>query len=244
MIQIDPQLTIVIPCYNEEKNMPELVAKCEAISNSIPVCFILVNNGSKDDTGGVIAGLVDESQRITAIDLQENEGYGNGILRGLENADTKYVGWSHADLQTDLNDLRSAFPILNSHPDSELFIKGKRSGRPISDTFFTMGMSILESAIFRRKLWDINAQPTIFSRSMLASFTDAPKDFSLDLFSFIVARSNDFSVHRIPVKFHKRKHGVSSWNTSLTSKWKFIKRTMKFTLELRGKLRADNQTSS
>ena len=88
MIQIDPQLTIVIPCYNEEKNIPELVAKCEAISNSIPVCFILVNNGSKDDTGGVIAGLVGQSQRITAINLQENEGYGNGILRGLENADT------------------------------------------------------------------------------------------------------------------------------------------------------------
>jgi hypothetical protein len=51
-----------------------------------------------------------------------------------------------------------------------------------------------------------------------------------------MAQMNGMKILRFEVLFPKRLHGVSSWNTGLLAKWKFIKRTLDFSIKLKKKL--------
>lgn len=82
-------------------------------------------------------------------------------------------------------------------------------------------------------LYDVNAQPNIFSKEFFSSWENPPKDFALDLYALYMAKKNKLKVIRFNVLFPERIHGQSTWNTGLASKWKFIKRTMLFSLELK-----------
>ena len=84
--------------------------------------------------------------RIEKLDI--NNGYGYGINRGLQSAKGLYVGWTHADMQTDPNDLLRGLEIIESFKrDSKIFVKGKRNGK-VLDNFFTVGMSISKAPYF------------------------------------------------------------------------------------------------
>jgi hypothetical protein len=123
--------------------------------------------------------------------------------------------------------------------DKKLYIKGQRSGRPLFDTFFTVGMSFFETCYLRTRLWDINAQPNIFHRSFFEALEKPPHDFSLDLYAFFMARRMKLKIIRTFVLFPKRIHGVSSWNSGIKSKVKFIKRTLAFSSKLKRELKND-----
>ena len=96
-------------------------------------------------------------------------------------------------------------------------------------------MSFFEMLLLRRFFWDINAQPTVFSRRFFESWQDPPHDFSLDLFAYYKAKESGLPIKRFPVHFGDRKYGLSHWNIDWKSKIKFIKRTIDFSLELRKK---------
>ena len=232
-------LTIVIPCFNESQSLPILLDKCLKLVSNNEIHVVIVNNGSSDDSLKILDKYVDLDSNLTIVNIEKNLGYGNGILKGLEKTNTEFVGWTHADLQTDIFDLEIAFRELKKLT-SQTYIKGLRKGRAFSDNIFTFGMSIYESLLFKTFLWDINAQPTILPRTEYLSWIDPPTDFSLDLFSYVQAKAKHLRVLRIRVEFPSRKFGESSWNTSFRAKIKFIKRTSIYSRKLKRDLYANN----
>jgi glycosyltransferase involved in cell wall biosynthesis len=219
---------IVIPCYNEGTGLIRLLQKCES-SNDPRVTYLLVNNGSTDETKQLLS-----SQRIPAnvriLHLEENLGYGFGILQGLKALKTDFVGWTHADLQTDPADVVTFLSCLDEGFD---FMKGNRIGRPFIDRFFSTGMSLVISMLFLRKMKDINAQPTIFRRNLMKHWDNPPRDFALDLYAYLKATKANCKMKRLPVKFGPRQWGNSHWNTSFSARLRFVKRTLKYAIKLR-----------
>ncbi len=231
------KLSIVIPCFNEEKNIPLILEKFQSVINRADIEVILVNNGSLDNSKEVIDKLLSDYSFAKTINVPTNQGYGFGITSGLKEATGDYIGYTHADMQTDPGDVIKALEIIESQSVSEkCFVKGDRKGRSFFDQIFTWGMSVFETLYLGTKLWDINAQPNIFPRSFFTSLEGVPKDFSLDLYFLYTARKKGFEVIRFDVVFPDRIHGESSWNTGLRSKWKFIKRTIDFSIKLKKEL--------
>ncbi len=150
-------VSLIIPCYNEGAGLSDLVSACIAAEFPPNFEIILVDNGSTDNTPSMLLSLLDGQSQIRSVRLEENKGYGNGILFGLSQAKGDVLGWSHADLQADPADFATAVELFESG-ETEPFVKGKRFGRPVSDVFFTICMSVFEVFLFRRSFWDINAQ--------------------------------------------------------------------------------------
>jgi len=225
--------SIVIPCYNESGNLLKLIDICkkELCTNGVEV--ILIDNGSNDDSSKILRSFHQDDPLLKTFRLGTNQGYGGGILYGLSKAKGKYIGWTHADLQTDPKDVLSAFKLMESE---DTFVKGFRVGRPLVDNIFSIGMAIFETIILKTFLWEINAQPTIFSKKFFQSWKNPPSDFSLDLYAYVMAKNNNLCLKRLKVYFPERLSGVSSWNTGLKSKLLLIKRTTKFSLELRKRI--------
>ena len=232
-----PRLSLVIPCYNEAKNLPLLVARLRETFVRDDVEAILVDNGSTDDSPEVLRTLLRDTPRIRSVRVEKNQGYGFGILSGLRAARGEVIGWTHADMQTDPADaLRGLALFEQSATPQRLLVKGRRSGRPFADVVFTTGMSVFETLLMRRRMVDINAQPTLFPRAFFETWRSPPHDFSLDLYAYYRALHHGLTVQRFPVVFGERAHGSSHWNVNWRAKARFIRRTVDYSLRLRREL--------
>lgn len=227
------KFSLIIPCYNEADSLPELIKTCVACRFDDRFEIVIVDNGSTDSTADILPALIQNHDFFRSVKVEKNMGYGFGILSGLKAATGDILGWTHSDLQTNPADIKTAIRFFDS--DSAVFAKGRRFGRPLVDVAFTIGMSVFEMLLLHRIFWDINAQPTVFPRSFFETWEDPPHDFSLDLYAYYMAKKKGLRVKRFPVFFGLRKYGVSHWNVNWSSKWKFIRRTIDFSLELKRK---------
>ncbi|MGE9549676.1 glycosyltransferase family 2 protein [Erwinia amylovora] len=226
------RFSLIIPCYNEADNLALLLERCKSVTHTEGVEVILVDNGSTDSTPEVLLKLLPDYPGCRSIRVEKNQGYGFGIVSGLKAAKGQILGWTHADLQTDPCDVIRGLALFEQHGE-QIFVKGRRYGRPFMDVVFTVGMSLFETLLLSKPLWDINAQPTMFTRQFFETWSDAPDDFSLDLYAYYQAQIHGLKVHRFAVKFGERAHGVSHWNINWAAKWKFIRRTVDFSLHLK-----------
>lgn len=231
------KLSVVVPCYNEEENIPLILERFGEVIKREDIEIILVNNGSTDNSARILAELLPKYPFAKTVLVEVNQGYGYGILQGLYMCQGEYIGWTHADMQTDPADIMRALEIIERERGL-VFVKGNRKGRPLFDVFFTVGMSLFDICYLHKKLYDINAQPNIFPKIFFQEWVLPPYDFSLDLYALYMARKKGLKVVRFPVLFPERIHGQSKWNTGLKAKWKFIKRTVDFSVKLKrsGKL--------
>ncbi len=227
-------LSIIVPCYDEAENIPKILEGFKRSLHDKDAEVILVNNGSTDNTAMVLKRLLPQYPFARSVLVPVNQGYGYGILQGLRAATGKFLGWTHADMQTDPEDVMKAYDILEEHKwNTEVYVKGNRKGRSLSDYFFTFGMGVFESCYLKKSLFDINAQPNIFSREFMESWEDPPYDFALDLYAFYMAKVRGLNVIRFPVRFPPRIYGESHWNTGLKAKFQMIKRIMTYSKNIK-----------
>ena len=235
------KLSIVVPCYNENKNIPLILKRFSECIQDRNIELILVNNGSTDGSEAIINELLPQYPFAKTVLVPVNKGYGYGIVSGLKAADGDFIGWTHADMQTDPMDVVKAYDQILTGNFENVYLKGSRKKRPLMDRFFTVGMSAFETIYLGVPLWDINAQPNLFPKSFFESLSYFPDDFSLDLYMYYMAIKSNLKIIRFPVLFTDRIHGESKWNDqTFKSKWKFIKRTMTFSVELKKRLKQHN----
>ena len=234
--------SLVIPCYNEAQNLPLLLKCCREVSRLATVEIIFVDNGSEDNTEKILQEYLSNHLRWQTLRVEKNQGYGFGVIQGLKAATGDILGWIHADMQTDPKDFVRGMDIFKEKGEG-IFVKGLRHGRPLFDVSFTVGMSVFESVLLQKPLWDINACPTMFSRRFFQKWIHPPLDFSLDLYAYYKAHKEGLAVHRFPVEFKQRIHGVSHWNVNWACKMGFIKRTIGFSWGLKKRVQTEYHSS-
>ncbi|MCH2159021.1 MAG: glycosyltransferase family 2 protein [Oleiphilaceae bacterium] len=132
-------LSVVIPCYNEEEVLPETIKRLgqlidsmieeQLISEESSIWF--VDDGSRDKTWS----LIEEASQNTlfrGIKLSRNKGHQYALLAGLENADGDVLVSIDADLQDDISVIRA---MVEEYYKGNDIVYGVRSERG-SDTFF------------------------------------------------------------------------------------------------------------
>jgi polyisoprenyl-phosphate glycosyltransferase len=133
-------LSIVVPCYNEEAVLPETARRLGRLLQRLidtrkasarsHVCF--VDDGSRDGTWKLIQLLAREQGFIHGIKLSRNQGHQNALLAGLFNTDGDAVISIDADLQDDLEAIEE---MLDAYEAGHDIVYGVRKRRD-TDTFF------------------------------------------------------------------------------------------------------------
>ena len=123
-------LSVVIPCFNEAENITLLLKELKKVfvTSKYNIEVIIVDGCSTDDTNLILKEeFRNLDKNIFSFILMESQnGYGNDILEGLKKARYEYLCWTHADLQTDPNDVIRGLETIVSQTKGEQFIKGKR----------------------------------------------------------------------------------------------------------------------
>jgi len=210
--------SLIIPCFNEEKNIPLLINKYRNFLKKKQNELILVDNGSIDQTGKVLKKL--KRINIKTCTVKKNKGYGNGLKKGIKFARGEVIIFSHADLEVDPKDIAKAIKIYQMQKPEikkKIFIKANRVNKlknswTLSDIFFSYGLTFFTTLLFRRFLKDIHGQPVLFNKKILKNLSYFPDDFSVDLAFFLEAKKKNYNIIRFPVNFNKknRKYGEGS----------------------------------
>jgi len=96
------KITILVPCYNEEKSLPMLHERLAAMMDGMPQYeweVLLVNDGSRDATMEVARSLRAADERVCYIDLSRNFGKERAMLAGFDYATGDCMVIMDADLQ-------------------------------------------------------------------------------------------------------------------------------------------------
>ena len=205
-------ISIIIPCYNEEDNIDYLVQKSKKILKNKKNQLILVNNGSKDQTSLKIKENKKKYRNIKLLNIKKNIGFGDAIKKGINKCSNDIVGYTHADREVDINDITKGLKKLNKkdYIKKIFFIKGKRinkfkNGWTLSDVILTFLMTIFYSLLFGKFLIDIHAQPVIFHKKFFKKQNFFPNDLTFDAAIYIKAKKNNLKIIRFPVIFNKKK---------------------------------------
>ncbi|HTU93551.1 MAG TPA: glycosyltransferase family 2 protein [Gemmataceae bacterium] len=96
-----PEISIVIPLYNEEENLPELYRRLTQSLQALGVSYelVFVNDGSRDGTPAMIDALHQQDLRVVGIHLSRNFGHQAAISAGLDYARGRAVILMDGDLQ-------------------------------------------------------------------------------------------------------------------------------------------------
>lgn len=215
-----PQLSLIIPCYNEEKNIKSLFSAVSNIQKKISLEVIIVINGSKDKTEQEVYKNKKRIKNIKIVKIKNNIGFGHGVKKGIQKSTARIICYTHGDLQIKLDSVIQAYKIYKSKKKDKLLVKGNRFNRSIVDIFFTYAMSLVNSFIFRKLLIDIHAQPNLFNKLMIKNINHLPDGMLLDLYILLCAKINNYEVLRFRVNFLNRKYGKGA-NDDLIKKIKY-----------------------
>jgi glycosyltransferase involved in cell wall biosynthesis len=92
-------LSIIVPCYNEEKSLPLLIAEMDRLFKNLPHEVIIVDDGSRDATFAVAFAHARSNKNLKVIKLSRNFGHQMASSAGLDHAKGEMVALIDADLQ-------------------------------------------------------------------------------------------------------------------------------------------------
>jgi glycosyltransferase involved in cell wall biosynthesis len=221
----DPQISLIMPCYNEEESIPYSVPRLiRAFEREhYQLQLVTVDNGSRDRTWELIGKFQEEFPgRITPVRVEKNIGFGNGILSGIPHASAPWVGTVAADGQVDPEDLVRLFEAATA-TDGLILAKVRRRFR--MDGFLRKIISICYNG-FVWSLWprlgslDVNGQPRLMRREVLHAMRLSSTNWLLDPEMLVKAHYLGVRVLELNVFARMRGNGLS--HVRLSTCWEFF----------------------
>lgn len=203
------KFTIIVPVYNEEDNMLNLEKKlADFLPQSIfPACVLFVNDGSKDQSKKYLVEICERNKHFYFLDLGKNSGLSTAMKAGIDAADSEYLGYMDADLQTTPED----FNLLLEHIEEYEMVMGIRVNR--KDSLFKNLQSKIANG-FRRMMTNDGVSDTGCPLKVMRTDYAKRIPFFTGMHRFLPAliQLQNGRVKQVPVRHFPRMAGVSKYH--------------------------------
>ena len=126
-----PKLSVVVPCYNEERTLTKLINKVLQIAdNTLSLEIVIVDDGSKDGSLAIAHSLQKQHpETIVVLRHDKNQGKGAALRTGFQKATGDFVAVQDADLEYNPMELRKLIvPLIENDADVVLGSRFLTSG--------------------------------------------------------------------------------------------------------------------
>lgn len=222
MSPADPQISFIIPVYNEERNIANVFTDLHRALAANPQwnCEVLViEDGSRDNTRKVIVEEVKKYPKTRVILHDRNRGYNASLRHGIELARGKYLMYIGADEEFDCSELPAFVGLLLDPSEARgtdivLGVRWQRNAYKLWRFFISVIYIFLLNFLFKLRVNDYN-----WSQAWPREFFDKVKLRSRSLFILpeIIIRAHDlkYRIREIPSNHRGRRTGKSSVNVRI-----------------------------
>ncbi len=210
-----PYLSIVIPAYNEEENLPILLERLEKILTQLPYPteVVVVDDGSEDRTAQILREACKRHPWLRGVLLRRNFGQSAALTAGIDHARGDIIVTLDADLQNDPEDIPRLLQKLEEGYD---VVSGWRKNR--QDPFLSRKLpsriaNWLIGQITGVRIHDYGCTLKAYRREVIQGI---PIYGELHRFIPVLTDFRGARITEIPVKHHPRRFGKSKYGLSRT----------------------------
>jgi dolichol-phosphate mannosyltransferase len=203
-------LSVVIPIYDEEENIPTLLEWLRSALKRLGLRYeiIAVDDGSRDNGAAVLKRYAAEIPELRIVRLRRNSGQAAAIMAGLERATGEVIVTIDADLQNDPDDIGKLVAKLNEGYDVVSGWRKDRRDHPLRRNLTSRIANRLISRISGIHLHDYGCTLKAYRRSIIR---DLRLYGEMHRFIPIYAHWLGARVTEIEVKHHPRRFGHSKY---------------------------------
>lgn len=239
---INHKLSVIIPCYNEEKYIGRVVEKVlkASLPDNMEKEIIIIDDGSTDKSPVIIEAFSNERSdgAIKVILNVENKGKGACVVMGLQQATGDLIVIQDADLEYDPAEyIKLLKPVLDGYADV-VYTSRLRGDAPRRVMFFyyTLGvwfLTFLSNLFTQLNLTDIHSGYKLFKADILKSMRLREKRFGFDTeVTAKISRIKNIHIYEVGISYYGRSYSEGKkikWTDGL----KAIYWTFKYNLFLR-----------
>ena len=225
------KLSIVIPVYNEEKTITEIIKKVQAVRIlGIEKEIIIVNDCSKDSSDKIIKNLIRKYKNIKYFNHEVNKGKGAALRTGFLHATGDYVVIQDADLEYNPEDFkRLIIPIKDKKADAVYGSRmlGKIEGFQITSHYYgNLFLSFITGLLYNNKITDMETCYKMMKREVIKNLN--LKSNSFDIEPEITAKiiKKGYKIIEIPINYKSRSFLEGKkihWDDGLFALWTLVK---------------------
>jgi glycosyltransferase involved in cell wall biosynthesis len=205
--------TVIVPVYNEEGNIGELIDKISLyISEHDEI--IIVNDGSIDNTESEI-----KTRSCVLITLKKNMGKGFAMRAGIEKAKGDYIIFMGGDGQDDPREIDTLLQEVDKGYDyvigSRFLSKEVANNRysnkailPVNE-FGNKSITFIINILFKKNITDSQSEFKCFTSEKLKELDLESDRFEIETELLIKSFRKKFKIKEVPVHRYERKHGIS-----------------------------------
>jgi dolichol-phosphate mannosyltransferase len=208
-----PQVSIILPTYNERENIPELFQGIDdSLNGKWTYEIIVVDDNSPDDTAGAVLRLVDRFPSVKLLNRPEKSGLASAIAAGFNLAKGDSWVMMDADLSHRPQDLPA---LLEGLAESDISVGSRyvRGGGTAGWPVYRKIISRLASAFARLSLGldikDATSGFAAFRKETIQPILPSLEPRGFKLLLEILARSPGSRVTEVPIVFVGRQRGQS-----------------------------------
>ena len=198
-------LSVIIPVYNEVKNINEIVKRVQA--SKLATEIVIVDDGSKDGTRDILKKL-DGKKKVRVILHEKNRGKGAAVVTGMQAAKGEIILIQDADLEYDPRDYPELLkPIKEGHAD---VVYGSRFlGGPHRVTMFwhqvaNKLLTLMTNILYDSILTDMETGYKVFRRHVIEGMTIKAKRFNFEPEFTAKILKRKHRIYEVPISFNPR----------------------------------------
>jgi phenylacetate-coenzyme A ligase PaaK-like adenylate-forming protein len=207
------ELSVIVPCYNEEGNLPELVERTERVfeRRRIRGELVLVNDGSRDGTAAQIEALAARHPCVVGVHHPTNRGIPAGWRSGFERSRGRYVCTIDADLQYQPEAIALLYrEMCFSKAD---LVQGWRSTLERQHDhryYWSRGLDYLLKLAFAMPEYDVKSGFVLYRREVFEDILrEAGRFHYFQHMITVVAKAKGYSIRQVETLFAERHAGQS-----------------------------------
>lgn len=207
-------LSVVVPCYNEEENVPyfyEEFIKNEPFLKEKEIAWELlyVDDGSKDNTAAEVKKLHEKDERVHLLGFSRNFGKEAAMYAGMEKSKGDYVVIMDVDLQDPPSLLPQMFTHIEEGYDSVATRRVTRKGEPPIRSFFARMFYRMMKRISKTEMMDGARDYRLMTRQMVDAILEMKEynRFTKGIFGWVGFRTKWLEYENV-----ERVKGETKWN--------------------------------